>query len=375
MGEFGDKFRTAREKKNLTLDDVSKVTKISPRMLQAIEEQKFDLLPGGVFNKGFIRAYAKHLGINDEEAVTEYLACLRQAQIEAQAVWEPPSRLDELPKATTPDRKNGKPNAPTHTDELDDLHMPRPEHVRPPHQKYVRDRDNGIPWRLVAVALVVIVLTIVLWRRNSRSNAEDAATPPASPPAQTTQPAPTSAPPAAQNSASTDNHPVAPAGAGTPASQATKQAAGSGSTETLPAHSPTSSSSTPATPPTGSEHAGATAPAKNSSDAEDNDVTVRPVPATKPKALTLVIRAAENSWISVTADGQTVSRETLIAPANTSVRANHEIVTKVGNAAGVSFVWNGQEIPAQGAESEVKTFIFDAQGMHVVTPPASPVQN
>jgi hypothetical protein len=82
-------------------------------------------------------------------------------------------------------------------------------------------------------------------------------------------------------------------------------------------------------------------------------------------SLTLVIRATETSWISVLADGQAVSQETLIAPAHTSVRANHEIVAKVGNAAGVTFLWNGQEIPADGAEAEVKTFIFDSTGMHV----------
>lgn len=84
--------------------------------------------------------------------------------------------------------------------------------------------------------------------------------------------------------------------------------------------------------------------------------------------LTLVIRASENSWISVTADGQAVSHETLIAPANTSIRARREIVAKVGNAAGVSFLWNGKEIPAEGAEAEVKTFVFDAGGMRVLTP-------
>src|SRR5579872_2107331 len=89
VSEFGDKFRKAREKKELSFDDVSNVTKISSRMLQAIEEEHFDQLPGGVFNKGFIRAYAKHLGLNAEDAVTDYLACLRQAQIDAHEVWQP----------------------------------------------------------------------------------------------------------------------------------------------------------------------------------------------------------------------------------------------------------------------------------------------
>src|SRR5206468_3300329 len=80
MGEFGEKFRQAREKKELSLDDVSNVTKISARMLKAIEKEDFEQLPGGVFNKGFIRAYAKHLGLDAEEAITDYLSSLRQAQ-------------------------------------------------------------------------------------------------------------------------------------------------------------------------------------------------------------------------------------------------------------------------------------------------------
>jgi cytoskeleton protein RodZ len=89
----------------------------------------------------------------------------------------------------------------------------------------------------------------------------------------------------------------------------------------------------------------------------------------------LVIRATENSWVSVTADGQRVSNETLIAPAHTSVRANREIVARVGNAAGVTFLWNGKEIPAEGAEAEVKTFVFDADGMRVVAQGQNPGQN
>lgn len=48
MGQFGDKFRKAREKKELSFDDVSKVIKITPRLLRAIEEEQFEQLPGGV---------------------------------------------------------------------------------------------------------------------------------------------------------------------------------------------------------------------------------------------------------------------------------------------------------------------------------------
>jgi hypothetical protein len=80
------------------------------------------------------------------------------------------------------------------------------------------------------------------------------------------------------------------------------------------------------------------------------------------------VRATENSWISVTSDGQLVTQETLIAPAATSFHATRELVVRVGNAAGVSFLWNGEEVQTQGAESEAKTFIFDAQGMRQSPP-------
>ena len=107
MGQFGDKFRKAREAKELTLDDVSNVTKIGPRMLQAIEEENFDRLPGGVFNKGFIRAYAKHLGLDPEVAITEYLDCLRQAQVVAQQAWDPAPQTEVRPAPSVKVPKEG----------------------------------------------------------------------------------------------------------------------------------------------------------------------------------------------------------------------------------------------------------------------------
>jgi cytoskeleton protein RodZ len=362
VGEFGDKFRKAREAKKISLDDASNVTKIGARMLQAIEEEKFDLLPGGVFNKGFIRAYAKHLGINDEEAVTEYLACLRRVQLEAQAAWEPPVRKaapTKWPVAAT-SRSVMKEESPAPVEELPGLQLPRPEHVRPPRQKYLERNDGGISWRLWAVVAVVLVLALVLWRRHTRAveNAELRAPAPvtqAAPAADTAAPVPASPPSTVQSGVSTGGEaaPRAPA----------------------PVPSPNKGSSS-ATKPPGESHAAATEPANPDANSGENEVTTRPVVAAPAAAaaapLMLVIRATENSWISVSADGKTVSRETLIAPANTSIRASREIVAKVGNAAGVTFLWNGQEIPAQGNEAEVKTFVFDAGGMRVVAASQSP---
>ena len=377
MGEFGDKFRKAREKKELSFDDVSNVTKIGSRMLQAIEEEHFDQLPGGVFNKGFIRAYAKHLGLNDEEAVTDYLACLRQAQIDAHEVWEPerPRAAAPEPRPAVPERRRPvgpnlpvvKSQTPTQVEELPELQLPRVEDVRPRRKDFSEKSSPEIPWRILAVTAVVIVLGIILWtRRSHTTNTAAASTPPA-------KTMPESATPT------------------TPASlPASKPAPTSQPPQPVPvAATPTQSPSTNSQPPQSTLPPSATHPAdaaqQNSASPETNDkndVTVRSFAKPNTKAtekpaptFTLVIRATETSWISVLADGQNVSQETLIAPAHTSVRANREIVAKIGNAAGVTFLWNGHEISAGGAEAEVKTFIFDSTGMRVVPSTPSAPQN
>src|SRR5215468_700249 len=74
MGSFGDRLKKQREQRSISLDDISLSTKINTRMLAALEEEKFDQLPGGIFNKGFVRTYARHLEINEEQAVRDYAA-------------------------------------------------------------------------------------------------------------------------------------------------------------------------------------------------------------------------------------------------------------------------------------------------------------
>ena len=345
VGEFGDKFRKAREKKDISLDDVSNVTKISSRMLQAIEQERFDLLPGGVFNKGFIRAYAKHLGLNDEEAVTDYLACLRQAQIDQQQVWaERPTVAPKPAVVATAKPDYQKPNLTKHgqvqvEEELPHLQLPRAEHVRPPRKDYSVRLSSGFSWRFPAVALILVMLVAaLLWIRHARSPHTEAASPAKAAQPSGAEPAVTPA--------------VSPAVARTPSSPVSQP----------PATKP---------PVPVSEKPAAPLKTQNAGNNGANDVTVRTFPAAKPvspaKAVTnlkLIIRATETSWIAVTADGQPVAHETLIAPAAFSVHGSHEIVVRIGNAAGVSFLFNDQEIPADGAEAEVKTYVFDSSGMH-----------
>jgi cytoskeleton protein RodZ len=73
VASFGERLKLEREKRGMTLEDVSGATKISTRNLKALEQEKFDQLPGGIFNRGFVRAYAKHLGLDEEQVVADYV--------------------------------------------------------------------------------------------------------------------------------------------------------------------------------------------------------------------------------------------------------------------------------------------------------------
>ena len=72
MPNFGANFKKARESKGIPLDRISGETRISTRFLQAIENEDFQLLPGGIFNRGFIRTYAECLGLDPEQAIADY---------------------------------------------------------------------------------------------------------------------------------------------------------------------------------------------------------------------------------------------------------------------------------------------------------------
>ena len=73
MPSFGSKLKQQREQCGITLEEISQSTKISNRFLRALEEDRFEQLPGGIFNKGFIRAYARSVGLDEEETVAGYL--------------------------------------------------------------------------------------------------------------------------------------------------------------------------------------------------------------------------------------------------------------------------------------------------------------
>ncbi|HEY0324048.1 MAG TPA: helix-turn-helix domain-containing protein [Pyrinomonadaceae bacterium] len=74
---FGEQLRVAREARGITLREISEQTRISTRYLEAIESDDYKRLPGGIFNKSFIKAYAKYIGYDEKEALEAYARTAR----------------------------------------------------------------------------------------------------------------------------------------------------------------------------------------------------------------------------------------------------------------------------------------------------------
>lgn len=84
----GARLREAREARNMELRDIAATTKISIGALEALEQNDFDPLPGGIFTRAFVRAYASEVGLDPEQTTRDFMA-----QAPADATSDP-ARLD-----------------------------------------------------------------------------------------------------------------------------------------------------------------------------------------------------------------------------------------------------------------------------------------
>src|SRR5262249_43482062 len=130
-----------REKRSITLEQISISTKIGTRMLQALEEDKFSQLPGGIFNKGFVRAYARHVGLDEEQAIAEYLDA------------------------------SGERAAPASGIELQAM-------AEQAEARRARSRPMSVPWGVFAAILLIVALGLSLWNRSQHAPAKESTPPP-----------------------------------------------------------------------------------------------------------------------------------------------------------------------------------------------------
>lgn len=72
MVSLGEELKRERELREISLREISDATKISVRILEAIENDNYRILPGGIFNRNFLRAYAGFIGLDPEIIVRKY---------------------------------------------------------------------------------------------------------------------------------------------------------------------------------------------------------------------------------------------------------------------------------------------------------------
>lgn len=77
--------------RGVSLEEISLATRIAPRFLAALEAEQWEKLPGGVFNRGFIRSVAHYLGLDEDSMVAEY-ALHTKGRPEPGVVADPPDR-------------------------------------------------------------------------------------------------------------------------------------------------------------------------------------------------------------------------------------------------------------------------------------------
>lgn len=339
MGSFGERLRREREMRGVSLDDIADATKIGTRLLRAVEEEHFELLPGGIFNKGFVRAYAKYLGLNEDEAVADYLEAAGESVTDPRVIAEQnSSRID---------RASG---------DAGDSHA------------------AGFPIIPVLILLVVIAAGVGGWHiyqermrdRQAKLDAVKASTAEspiaatsAAPPA-ATEPPPSSLPDAGGKK--TDSTTIAAAAENSPA-RATP-AATSGDPNSSAPRSASSSGSQPTS-------AGMEVPKPRPQDAGAPLSSYST--AVAGQYFEVTVRAKDSAWVSIKSDGKYVIRGIIKPSEVKTIRANQQVVFFTGNAGAVEVSFNGQPITLTGGPNQEGILVINPQG--AVTPkPTQPDQ-
>lgn len=72
MDSVGSWLRQARQQQGLTLDNVARSTRISHHQLESLEQGRYEELPGEVYARGFVRSYARAVGLDDNAALVQF---------------------------------------------------------------------------------------------------------------------------------------------------------------------------------------------------------------------------------------------------------------------------------------------------------------
>jgi cytoskeleton protein RodZ len=291
MPAFGENLRREREMRGVSLEEISSATKISLRLLEAIEREDFAKLPGGIFSRSFIRTYARYLGLDEERVVADF-------QLAAQ-----PQTDFDLHRMAAGNASAGRPGGRT-------------------------------PLIATLVAVALLAGGYALFRYSRRA----AEAPPPPPPAAEVTP-PSAAQPPAPVPPSSGNGTAVP-GANPPAGRVTP-----------PLPSGTSAAPSGAANPSASPVAGGN-PGITSNPQTGNPPATKLGADTD---LVLQVAVTERVWMAVDADGKTVFQRMLNPDEVQTLKAHRSFDVTTANAQAVILTLNGETLKPLGRHGEVKS--------------------
>ena len=295
MSEVGNRLREAREQQGLSLEQAEETTRIRRVFLEALEEERFDVLPGDVYARGFIRNYAQFLGLDPQEL----LASFRAARGKAPARYVPRVLDEPLVPGPGSNRWAGLFVAFM-------LLVVVALGAWYIYQRYYVGVDPG--------SMVVPQLIPALGKTATGAIA--------------TRPVATAVAPAPTKVAQPASSPTVQAAHPAPTASATAETTPAASPTALPSPTPTKSPTSPTTP---------TPPPT-------------PLPSTP---IRVEARALETTWLRVYLDGELVLGDFLQEGEYRVWEAEREVSMRIGNAAGLRLTVNGVEVGSLGGAGEV----------------------
>jgi cytoskeleton protein RodZ len=303
--DFGARLRAAREARGLSLRAIATATKISALALEALERNDIGRLPGGLFSRAFVRAYAKEVGLDPDATVREFIAQFSDDPEAAEAA------------------EAGRPHSPSQEIDAGGSH-------------------SGLRW----LGLVASVALIIVWIGVDRYYNSGVETAKPAPAADAAPRAP--APP-----------PLPAPGAAVPGADA--QAPGSPLSETSSLPMPTAPAGAPgrATPVAGVVDA-PVPPSAQPSPAGAPAVASSAAPASSAANLPLhvVVSARSDCWVSASADGKRVAGRTLKPGDKMDLAASQSIMLTAGDAGAVSYTVNNAPGRSLGAAGQVVSIVI-----------------
>jgi cytoskeleton protein RodZ len=304
MASLGAYLRELRERQGMSIDELSRATRVLHHYLEALESDDYRSLPAPVFARGFIKAYCQAVGVPPDEAIGLYEQHILPRRRETPSLVAPPPP-DQQVRAAAAEQRQG------------------------------RSRSAVLVSFVSLVVLGAALYAVHLGLQtgpdaDSRPPVEIAAAPrparhTATAEALVTTPAPAApAPATAQPASAAQPAPVMPAPPVAPAQRQPSVQPGA----TIPSASP------PGVAATGG--------------------AISPTAVSSGSPYRLVARTTETTWISVrTQDGRMISEETIPAGQVREWVSNRPFVVSIGNAGGVALELNGQVFPQLGPSGAV----------------------